>query len=111
MHRQRFNMRVYVITFTGGNAGRTIYVPTAGQLTESCFELLATGQRPQFTVRLWDADAPELDRLLRPELEHSLRAPSEHVAVRVILQQLLAEVLAEQDSRNRLHQANGQTPL
>ena len=65
MHRQRFNMRVYVITFTGCNAGRTIYVPTAGQLTESRFELLPTGQRPHFTVRLRDADAPELDRLLK----------------------------------------------
>ena len=41
------------------------------------------------------------------ELEHSLRALPEHVAVRVILQQRLAEVLAEQDSRSRLHEANG----
>ena len=39
------------------------------------------------------------------------RRPPEHVAVRVLLQQRLAEVLAEQDSRNRLHQANGQTLL
>jgi hypothetical protein len=44
----------------------------------------------------------------RRELEHSLRALPEHVGVRVILQQRLAEVLAEQDSRNRLHEANGQ---
>lgn len=44
---------------------RTIYVPTAGQLAESRFELLPTGQRPHFTVRLRDADAPELDRLLK----------------------------------------------
>jgi len=41
-------------------------------------------------------------------LEHSLRALPEHVAVRVLLQQRLAEVLAEQDSRSRLHEANGQ---
>ena len=47
----------------------------------------------------------------RRELEQSLRALPEHVAVRVILQQRLAEVLAEQDSRSRLHQANGQTLL
>jgi hypothetical protein len=44
----------------------------------------------------------------RRELEHSLRALPEHVAVRVLLQQRLAEVLAEQDSRSRLHEANGQ---
>jgi hypothetical protein len=44
----------------------------------------------------------------RRELEHSLRALPEHVAVRVILQQRLAEILAEQDSRSRLHKANGQ---
>ena len=44
---------------------RTIYVPAVGQLAESRFELLPTGQRPHFTVRLRDADAPELDRLLK----------------------------------------------
>ena len=45
----------------------------------------------------------------RRELEHSLRALPEHAAVRVILQQRLAEVLAKQgDSRSRLHEANGQ---
>jgi hypothetical protein len=44
----------------------------------------------------------------RRELEHSLRALPEHVAVRVLLQQRLAEVLAEQDSRSRLNAANGQ---
>jgi hypothetical protein len=44
---------------------RTIYVPAAGQLAEYRFELLPTGQRPHFTVRLRDADAPELDRLLK----------------------------------------------
>ena len=42
----------------------------------------------------------------RRELEHSLRALPEHAAVRVILQQRLAEVLAEQDSRDQLHEAN-----
>ena len=47
-------------------------------------------------------------RNYRRELEHSLRALPEHVVVRVILQQRLAEVLAEQDSRSRLHEANGQ---
>jgi hypothetical protein len=46
-------------------------------------------------------------RNYRRVLEHSLRALPEHVAVRVILQQRLAEVLAEQDSRSRLHEANG----
>jgi hypothetical protein len=48
-------------------------------------------------------------RNYRRELEQSLGALPEHVAMRVILQQRLAQVLAEQDSRNRLHQANGQT--
>jgi hypothetical protein len=47
-------------------------------------------------------------RNYRRELEHSLRALPEHVMVRVILQQRLAEVLAEHDSRSRLHEANGQ---
>ena len=44
----------------------------------------------------------------RRELEHSLRALPEHVAVRVLLQQRLAEVLAEQHSRDQLHEANEQ---
>ena len=44
----------------------------------------------------------------RRELEQSLGALPEHVAVRVILEQRLAQVLAEQDSRSRLHGANGQ---
>jgi hypothetical protein len=48
-------------------------------------------------------------RNYRRELEQSLGALPEHVAVRVILQQRLAQVLTEQDSRNRLHQANGRT--
>jgi hypothetical protein len=43
---------------------RTIYLPTAGQLGELGFELLATGQRPHFTVRLRTADDPELAELL-----------------------------------------------
>ena len=48
---------------------------------------------------------PRHDGGPRPrELEHSLRALPEHVAVRVLLQQRLAE----QDSRSRLHEANGQ---
>jgi len=40
----------------------------------------------------------------RREGQHSLRALPEHMAVRVLLQQRLAE----QDSRSRLHEANGQ---
>ncbi len=55
-----------------------------------------------------DVRASELPAHYRRELEHSLRALPEHVAVRVLLQQRLAEVLAEQDSRSRLHEANGQ---
>src|SRR5215470_11762734 len=43
---------------------RTVYLPTAGQLSERGFELLATGQRPHFTVRLRAADDPELAELL-----------------------------------------------
>jgi len=43
----------------------------------------------------------------RRELEHSFKTLPEHAQARVQLQQRLAEVLAEQDSRNRLHQANG----
>ena len=43
---------------------RTIYRPTAARLTEYRFELLPTGQRPHFTVRLRCADNPELDLLL-----------------------------------------------
>ena len=40
-------------------------------------------------------------RNYRRELEQSLGALPEHVAVRVILQQRMAQVLAERDSRNR----------
>jgi hypothetical protein len=43
---------------------RTIYLPTVGQLTERGLELLATGQRPHFTVRLRRADDLELGELL-----------------------------------------------
>jgi hypothetical protein len=43
---------------------RSIYLPTAGRLAEYQFELLPTGQRPHFTVRLRSADGPELNRLL-----------------------------------------------
>ena len=43
---------------------RTVYLPTAGRLAECQFELLPTGQRPHFTVRLQRADDSELDRLL-----------------------------------------------
>ncbi len=43
---------------------RTVYLPTAGRLAECQFELLPTGQRPHFTIRLQRADDFELDRLL-----------------------------------------------
>lgn len=43
---------------------RTIYLPSAGQLTGQGFELLPTGQAPHFTVRLRRADDHELSRLL-----------------------------------------------
>ena len=43
---------------------RTIYLPTAGELGERGFELLATAQRPHFTVRLERADDRELAKLL-----------------------------------------------
>jgi hypothetical protein len=46
-------------------------------------------------------------RNYRRELEHSLKTLPEHAEVRSLLQQRLAEVLAEEDSRKRLHQANG----
>jgi hypothetical protein len=41
------------------------------------------------------------------ELERSLKTLPEHAQVHVLLQLRLAEVLAEQDSRNRLYQVNG----
>jgi hypothetical protein len=34
---------------------RTIYLPTAGDLREPGFELLATGKRPHYTIRLRSA--------------------------------------------------------
>jgi hypothetical protein len=43
---------------------RTIYLPTAGELSKHGFELLATAQRPHFTVRLERADDAELGKLL-----------------------------------------------
>ena len=43
---------------------RTIYLPTAGQLAEHGFELLATAQRPHLTVRLRRGDDRELAELL-----------------------------------------------
>ena len=43
---------------------RTIYLPTAGDLSDHGFELLATAQRPHFTVRLVRADDRELGELL-----------------------------------------------
>jgi predicted negative regulator of RcsB-dependent stress response len=46
-------------------------------------------------------------RNYRRELEHSLKTLPEHAQIRALLQQRLAEVLAEQDSRDRLHHASG----
>ena len=43
---------------------RTIYLPTAGELGKYGFELVATAQRPHFTVRLDRADDRELGELL-----------------------------------------------
>jgi hypothetical protein len=43
---------------------RAVYLPTAGELSERGFELLATAQRPHFTVRLPRADDRELGKLL-----------------------------------------------
>jgi hypothetical protein len=43
----------------------------------------------------------------RRELEHALKTIPEHAQVRELLQQWLAEALAEQDSRNQLRQADG----
>ena len=43
---------------------RTIYLPTAKNLADAGFELLPTGLRPHFTVRLQDAVPAELERLL-----------------------------------------------
>ena len=43
---------------------RVVYLPMADRLAEHKFELLPTGQRPHFTLRLQRADDSELDRLL-----------------------------------------------
>ena len=43
---------------------RTVYLPAASRLAECRFDLLPTGQRPHFTVRLQRADDSELERLL-----------------------------------------------
>ncbi len=43
---------------------RAVHMPTVGRLAEGQFELLPTGRRPHFTVRLHSADDSELDRLL-----------------------------------------------
>jgi hypothetical protein len=43
---------------------RVIYLPTIGELREHGFELLPTGHRPHFTVRLKRGDDPELEQLL-----------------------------------------------
>jgi hypothetical protein len=43
---------------------RGIYLPTAARLASHGFELLPTGQRPHYTVRLRRADDAELGRLL-----------------------------------------------
>jgi hypothetical protein len=51
---------------------RTIYLPTAGRLAESGFELLSTAQRPHFTVRLCRADDQELGQCSK---RSALRSP------------------------------------
>jgi len=43
---------------------RTIYLPAAGERGKHGFELLATAQRPHFTVRMKRADERELEKLL-----------------------------------------------
>jgi hypothetical protein len=43
---------------------RTIYLPTAARIVGHGFDLLPTGQRPHFTIRLRRASDPELDQLL-----------------------------------------------
>lgn len=43
---------------------RTVHLTTAGQLRSGGFELLATGLRPHFTVRLHADEDDELQRLL-----------------------------------------------
>jgi hypothetical protein len=43
---------------------RAVHMPTVGRLAEGQFELLPTGRRPHFTVRLRSVNDSELDRLL-----------------------------------------------
>jgi hypothetical protein len=43
---------------------RSVYLLTVAGVTRCGFELLATGQRPHFTIRLHRASDDELDRLL-----------------------------------------------
>jgi hypothetical protein len=43
---------------------RAVYLPSAARLASHGFELLPTGKRPHFTVRLRRASDPELDQLL-----------------------------------------------
>jgi hypothetical protein len=43
---------------------RSVYLLTVSGLTRCGFQLLATGQRPHFTIRLHRASDDELDRLL-----------------------------------------------
>lgn len=43
---------------------RAVHMPSVGRLADGQFELLPTGRRPHFTVRLQSADDSELDRLL-----------------------------------------------
>lgn len=43
---------------------RTVHLTTVGQLREAGFELLPTGLRPHFTVRLHAAENEDLQRLL-----------------------------------------------
>jgi hypothetical protein len=57
---------------------RSIYLPTVGRLARYGFDLLPTGQRPHFTVRLRNASDEELDQLLaalgdvRPNPEYAV---------------------------------------
>lgn len=43
---------------------RTLYLPTVADLVDHGFELLPTGRRPHFTVRLQREDDQELEKLL-----------------------------------------------
>jgi hypothetical protein len=58
---------------------RSIYLLTVAGLSRYGFKLLATGQRPHFTIRLDQASDDELDRLLaalgdaRPNPEYAMK--------------------------------------